>query len=52
MSYKIICTKGNWLAACGFYSLDRANKWIENFNPNLYMDKTLTKQDFIIKEEQ
>ena len=53
MSYKIIHKNNkNFLFASGFYSLERAEKWVENFNPYLWMDKTLTKNDLLIVEEK
>jgi hypothetical protein len=50
--YDIICNKeGKWLAASGFYSIERAQAWIDKFDANFYMDKTLLKSDFEIIEK-
>lgn len=41
----------HFLLASGFYSLERAQKWIDNFDPKMWVDKTLTKEDLVILEE-
>jgi len=50
-SYKIVHITG-WLAACGFYGIERAQKWLNNFDARMYTDKTLRKEDFRIVEEK
>ena len=53
MSYKIVHkTQKHFLLASGFYSLERAQKWISEFNPNMWMDKTLKAEDLIIVPEE
>lgn len=47
--YRIKCSKGDWLAATGFMSVDRALRWIMNFNVALYTDKSLQRKDFYIE---
>lgn len=44
-------TQKHFLLASGFWSLEAAQKWIDNFNPNMWMDKTMTKDDLIIVKE-
>jgi hypothetical protein len=39
-----------FLAASGFYSLERAEQWLRDFNPQMWMDKTLRAEDFKIVE--
>lgn len=53
MSYKIMHKDSNrhMLFASGFYSLERAQKWVEAFNPQMYVDKTLKREDLVILEE-
>lgn len=45
MKYKIVHKKEGWVA-CYTYSKERAKVWLDNFNPELYVYKTLTKEDF------
>ncbi len=40
-------TKPNVLLAI-YSTQESAQKWIENFNPNMWMDKTMTKKDLIV----
>lgn len=40
--------KTGWLAACNFHSLYRVKNWLDRFNPEMYVVKTLKKKDFII----
>ncbi len=49
--FKITHKTQTILFACGFYSLDRAQKWIEAFDPQMYDDKTLRREDLQIEEE-
>lgn len=51
MSYKIIHRKQNILFASGFYSLDRAQRWVDQFYPEMYTDKNLKREDLIITKE-
>lgn len=48
-SYDILHKTG-WVAAVGFYGIERAEQWLKNFNPKMYTDKTLKVEDFRIKE--
>lgn len=48
--YKII-HKNGWLAACGFYGIERAQAWIDRFDARMYDDKSLRKEDFTILAE-
>lgn len=50
-SYRIIHKTQGWVFASGFYGMERVNHWIDNFNPLMYMDKTLTRDDLLIVEE-
>lgn len=51
-SYKIMHkTKPHFLLASGCWSLERAKKWIDNFDPKMWMDKTMTKEDLMIVDE-
>jgi hypothetical protein len=45
--YKIV-HKDGWLAACDFYGIERAQAWLEKFDPRMYSDKTLKREDFTI----
>ena len=47
MNYYIIHKTQNWIAAIT-YSQERAEKWLNEFNPKMWDDKTLTADDFII----
>lgn len=51
MTYKIVHKREHWIAASGFYTRDRAEDWLVKFSPSMWMDKTLTAQDFEIVEE-
>lgn len=50
MKYKIMHkTKPHFLlAVCS--TQESAERWIENFNPKMWMDKTMTKEDLKIVE--
>lgn len=48
--YKIVHARG-WQAARGFYSLKRAQEWLEAFDPKIYTEEGLKKEDFRIIEE-
>ena len=48
MSYYIKHKTQNW-TACIHYSMERAEKWLNEFNPQKYMDKTLKSTDFRIE---
>ncbi len=52
MSFKIV-QKANHLAiyASGFYTLDRALKWLEQYDPKMWMDKTIQATDLEIVPE-
>lgn len=52
MSFKIVHKTPNFLFACGFYTLERAQRWIEEFDPSIYTDTTLKKEDLLIQEEK
>jgi len=53
MSFKIIHkTKKHFLLASGFGNKERAAKWIENFDPKMWMDKSMTKEGLEIVEEK
>jgi len=49
-TYRIVHKTG-WLAACGFYSLERALAWLADFNPDHYVEKGLTVEDFTVEGE-
>lgn len=49
--FRIIHKTQGWVFASGFYTMDRVNSWIDNFNPAMWMDKTLTKDDLLVVEE-
>ena len=53
MTYKIMHKdpSKHILFASGFSSLERAQKWVEKFNPQMYVDKTLKRDDLVILEE-
>lgn len=52
MSYKIMHkTKPHFLLASGFHSLERAQQWIDKFNPQIWMDKAMKREDLKIVEE-
>jgi|ERR1700691_2266406 len=38
----------SWVCANGFYSLKKTAIWINNFNPDNYVDKTLKKENLIV----
>lgn len=38
----------NIVYAVGFFIIERAEKWIENYNPQMYTDKTIKKEDLEI----
>lgn len=51
-TYKIILKKDRCvLLASGFYSVARAQNWIDNFDPKRYSDKTMKKEDLEILPE-
>ncbi len=50
--FKITHKKQAILFACGFYDIDRAQAWINDFDPRKYVDKTLKKEDLHIEEER
>lgn len=39
------------LFASGFGSKEAAQKWVDNFKPNMWVDKSLTREDLLILEE-
>ena len=47
--YRVFCKKHGWVAVYT-HSRERAQLWIEQFNPNHYADKTLCVGDFEIQE--
>ena len=48
--YKITHKTKPILFACGFWGIERAQKWVDNFNPARYDDKTFRKEDLEIVE--
>lgn len=51
-TYKIMHkTKPHCLLASGFYSLERAQAWLDKFNPQMWMDKTMRREDLEILPE-
>lgn len=50
MGYKIKHKKKGWVA-CTTWSKERAEKWLKNFDPKKYIDKTLKASDFEIVKE-
>ncbi len=50
--FKIVHAREPILFACGFYYLERAEAWIEDFDPQMYTDKSLRKEDLCIVEER
>jgi len=49
MQYRIVQKKNhNVVYASGFHSLERAERWLANYNPQMWMDKTLTAADLEI----
>ena len=47
MHYYITHKTQKWIAAIT-YSQERAEKWLNEFNPKMWDDKTLSSDDFII----
>jgi len=52
MTYEIRHKQKNTILASGFYSAQKASKWIENFNPAIWDDKTMKQEDLVIVEEK
>ncbi len=50
--FKITHRKQTILFACGFYDIGRARAWIDKFDPQMYVDKTLKREDLQIEEER
>ena len=44
--------KHHILFASGFYSLVRAQEWVEDYNPQSYDDKTIHREDLLIIDEK
>ena len=40
------------LYASGFYSLERAQAWLANYDPHMWTDKTIRADDLEITEEK
>jgi len=52
MSYKIVQKKNhNAVYASGFYTLERARAWLANYNPVMWMDKSIKREDLEIIAE-
>ena len=52
VSYKIVQKQNEHAVyASGFYSFGRAQDWINNYDPNMWMDKSIEAKDLTIKEE-
>jgi len=52
MSYKIVQKKNhNAVYASGFWSLERAQAWLANYNPAMWMDKSIKREDLEIIAE-
>jgi hypothetical protein len=50
--YQIVQKKNhNAVYAKGCWDMQRAQQWIDNYNPNMYVDKTVQKEDLEIIEE-
>lgn len=47
--YRILHEKYKWVAATGFSSMEKALAWIGRFDPSLYVDKTLKRDDFVVQ---
>jgi len=54
MSFKVVHKdpKRHILFACGFSSRERAQAWIDAYNPELYTDKSILRADLTIVEEK
>ena len=53
MNYKIVKKKDkNAVYASGFYSLRRANEWLDNYDPRMWTEKDVTKADLEIVEDK
>ncbi len=44
-----IIHKTGWIAASGLRDIERATTWLRQFNPQMYDDKTLTLEEFLIQ---
>jgi hypothetical protein len=49
--WRIVHRTQGWIAASGFYSVERAERWLASFNPKMWTDKTLRQADFVIVTE-
>lgn len=51
MEYSIIHKTKKFVFASGFSSLEKARAYREKFNPNIWDDKTMTKDDLVIMDK-
>lgn len=52
MTYKVVRKKDrNAVYASGFSTIERANKWLEHYNPLYWTDKTVQREDLEIVED-
>jgi hypothetical protein len=47
--YRIVHEKQGWIAATGFHDMEKAIQWIRRFDPQMYTDTTLRREDFVIQ---
>ncbi|RJQ38860.1 MAG: hypothetical protein C4555_04405 [Dehalococcoidia bacterium] len=50
--YKIKHKTQRWIAASGFYDIERAEAWLARFDPRMWVDKSLRADDFEIVPER
>ena len=49
VKYKIVQKRNHdRVYASGFYSLERAHAWLDNYNPRNWTDKTIMREDLEI----
>jgi hypothetical protein len=47
--FKIVQRKNrNAVYASGFYTVERAEQWLASYNPRMWMDKTIQREDLEI----
>ncbi len=54
MSFKVVHKDParHILFACGFSSRERAQAWVDRYDPRMYTDKTIARADLAIVEEK